>query len=92
MVNNYQGQVPVQHVDFYRLHTETEIELLGLEEYLPPKKGYTLIEWASRAPHFLPKPHLLIELKDLGHDLREIAISSIGENTSFLQELKKQLP
>ena len=75
LLNNYKGEVPIQHIDFYRLDTETEIELLGIDEYLPPKEGYTLIEWASHAPHLLPKDLVSLEFKDLGEDKREITLS-----------------
>jgi tRNA threonylcarbamoyladenosine biosynthesis protein TsaE len=74
LMNNYQGEFPVYHLDFYRLNDEFEIEMLGIDEYLPPQDGFTLIEWAEKAPHLMPEEHVSLELKNLGDDSREIIV------------------
>ncbi|MBU0580835.1 MAG: tRNA (adenosine(37)-N6)-threonylcarbamoyltransferase complex ATPase subunit type 1 TsaE [Candidatus Margulisbacteria bacterium] len=91
LVNNYTGTTPVQHIDFYRLNTETEIELLGIDEYLPPQKGFTLIEWASHAPHLISKPYLELNFNDLGNDTREISFSLEGPAKNLLGNIQKGL-
>jgi tRNA threonylcarbamoyladenosine biosynthesis protein TsaE len=49
LVNVYSdGRVPLYHLDLYRLETREEIIAAGLEEYLTPKDGVTVIEWAER--------------------------------------------
>ena len=47
LINEYQGKVPIFHIDLYRLETETEIINLGLEEiiYSP---SITIIEWPEK--------------------------------------------
>ena len=47
LVNEYIGRLPVYHIDLYRLDTFSEIEALGLEEYLF-SKGVSIIEWAEK--------------------------------------------
>ncbi|MFC1517053.1 tRNA (adenosine(37)-N6)-threonylcarbamoyltransferase complex ATPase subunit type 1 TsaE [Candidatus Margulisiibacteriota bacterium] len=87
LVNNYQGAVPIQHIDFYRLNTIDEIELLGIDEYLPPQNGYTLIEWASHAPELLPKDTLFITFKDRGNDTRELSFTLNNPNKELQNKL-----
>ena len=47
LVNEYIGNFPVYHIDLYRLDDFSEIEALGLEEYLF-SKGISIIEWAEK--------------------------------------------
>lgn len=91
LVNNYSGKEPIQHIDFYRLNSAAEIELLGIDEYLPPQNGFTLIEWASHAPQLLPEPYLALEFSDLGNDTREISLNIIGHSEDLSAKLKKIL-
>mgnify|MGYP000844132695 FL=1 len=75
LINEYQGVVPIFHIDLYRLETEEEIMNLGLEEIIY-SKAITIIEW----------PEKLISNKKpnkfkFGIEERiEIYISSKGEN------------
>ncbi len=91
LLNIYNGELPVYHIDFYRLNSESEIELLGIDEYLPPEQGFTLIEWANNAPHLLPKQRLILDLKDLGENTREISFSAAGDTAGLLKELRAVL-
>ena len=47
LVNLYQGRIPVNHVDLYRLDSISEIEALGLEENLF-SSSVSIIEWAEK--------------------------------------------
>ena len=47
LVNLYQGRIPVNHIDLYRLDSLAEIEALGLEEYLF-SNSVSLIEWSEK--------------------------------------------
>ncbi len=47
LVNEYQGKVPVYHVDLYRIGSSLELENLGLEEILSGG-GVSIIEWAEK--------------------------------------------
>ena len=47
LVNSYQGRIPINHIDLYRLNSFTEIEGLGLEEYLFCD-NVSLIEWPEK--------------------------------------------
>jgi tRNA threonylcarbamoyladenosine biosynthesis protein TsaE len=47
LVNEYQGRLPIFHIDLYRLNSAEEIRDLGLEEYLFGP-GVTVVEWAEK--------------------------------------------
>jgi len=57
ILGEYQGRMPLHHIDLYRLSGPAEVLGLGLEEYFEAG-GITAIEWAERAEGLLP-PDLL---------------------------------
>lgn len=57
LIGEYQGRLPLHHIDLYRLSGPEEVLGLGLEEYFDVN-GITAIEWAERAEGLLP-PDLL---------------------------------
>jgi tRNA threonylcarbamoyladenosine biosynthesis protein TsaE len=57
LIGEYEGRLPLHHIDLYRLSGPTEALGLGLEEYFDAN-GITAIEWAERAEGLLP-PDLL---------------------------------
>lgn len=47
LVNEYQGKIPIFHIDLYRLETEADINNLGLEEIIY-SQAITIIEWSEK--------------------------------------------
>jgi len=47
LVNEYQGKVPVFHIDLYRIASSQELEDLGLEEVFSGE-GISIVEWAEK--------------------------------------------
>jgi tRNA threonylcarbamoyladenosine biosynthesis protein TsaE len=47
LINEYQGEVPIFHIDLYRLETNEEIMNLGLEEIIY-SNAITIIEWSEK--------------------------------------------
>ena len=47
LVNLYQGRIPINHIDLYRLDSFAEIEALGLEDYLF-SNSVSVIEWSEK--------------------------------------------
>lgn len=48
LVEEYQGRLPVLHIDLYRLSDEDEFAMLGLDEAM--EGSVSLVEWVDRAP------------------------------------------
>ena len=62
LIETYQfADVLVAHLDLYRIKSESEVEAIGLRDYLDGS-WICLIEWPDRAPGVLPKPDLTIDL------------------------------
>jgi tRNA threonylcarbamoyladenosine biosynthesis protein TsaE len=77
LVHQYEGRVPVYHVDAYRLRGAADAEALGMEEMLFGD-GATIIEWAERIEGALPAERLDIALEVAGEEERELAFVPRG--------------
>lgn len=62
------------HLDCYRFEKPEELLELGVEEYLYPKNGITLIEWSERIAEYLPDNTIRVEIKELSATSRRITI------------------
>ncbi|MGH8907224.1 MAG: tRNA (adenosine(37)-N6)-threonylcarbamoyltransferase complex ATPase subunit type 1 TsaE [Egibacteraceae bacterium] len=58
----YQGQLPVLHLDVYRLSTLQEVLDIGYEEALD-RNWVTFIEWGDAMSPLLPVDHLEVEFR-----------------------------
>ncbi len=91
LLRQYNGRLPLYHVDLYRLEKLPEIADLGLDDYFY-SEGVSVIEWANRALELLPAEHLLIELKIVSARQRRIALTPEGVRyTELVTQLQKQL-
>ena len=61
LINEYAGEIPIYHIDLYRLKHHGEIVDLGLEEFLEGN-GICIIEWADRMSNLLPANHIQITM------------------------------
>lgn len=61
LIGEYEGRLPLHHIDLYRLAGPEEALGLGLEEYFDVN-GITAIEWAERAEGLLPPDMLHIQI------------------------------
>lgn len=90
-VNEYQGRVPLYHMDLYRLRGTDELENIGFDEYVE-SDGVTVIEWAERAEDELPAENLRVYLSSLDEKSRELGFLGEGERCEKLvAELKQEL-
>lgn len=62
LIGEYEGRLPLHHIDLYRLSGPEEALGIGLEEYFDDH-GITAIEWAERAEGILPDNLLHIEIR-----------------------------
>jgi tRNA threonylcarbamoyladenosine biosynthesis protein TsaE len=78
LINEYQGRLPVHHVDAYRTQTFTEVMELGLPE-LFDEDGVTLVEWADKVAPLLPPRTIHVHIAGVGDEPREITVRAGGE-------------
>lgn len=86
IMKQYDGRLPLYHMDVYRL--ESAEEESGLDDYIYGD-GVAVIEWAQFIEDDLPKDRLAIEIKYKDNDVRELFIEPIGSQYKDL--LKKVL-
>ncbi len=73
LVNQYQGRLPVFHVDAYRTESLGELLDLGLDEYIGGD-GVTVVEWADKLRALLPANTIWVHLMGLGDEPRTIKV------------------
>ena len=81
LINEYMADVPVYHFDVYRIDDVSEMDSLGLDEYLYGD-GICLIEWADKIEEILPDERYEITITknaSRGEDYRRIEIVQKGE-------------
>ena len=61
LINEYNGAMPIYHIDLYRLENSEEIAELGLSEYMEGD-GICIIEWAERIADTLPDTCITINI------------------------------
>jgi tRNA threonylcarbamoyladenosine biosynthesis protein TsaE len=76
LVRQYRGDVPVHHVDVYRLDRVQEVLDLGFEDLLDPS-GVVFVEWGDAIDALLPDDHLRIEITT-GDDARWLSFAGRG--------------
>ncbi len=79
LVNEYDGRVPVAHLDFYRLTGEVDLEQLGYNDLFDGER-IVLIEWPERAAGALPRERIDVKMRWIDDRTREI---------KFMSDLKK---
>jgi tRNA threonylcarbamoyladenosine biosynthesis protein TsaE len=72
--------IPLIHLDLYRLVDPSEIEFIGLQDLLT-EQAILLVEWPERGQGLLPEPDLMVVLdyKGNGRQCRLTATSKRGE-------------
>jgi tRNA threonylcarbamoyladenosine biosynthesis protein TsaE len=75
IMHEYQGRVPIYHMDFYRLGGSDEIVDLGLHEYFY-LQGIVLVEWFEKGSDLFDSGYLQVILSHLDDISRSIAVTS----------------
>jgi tRNA threonylcarbamoyladenosine biosynthesis protein TsaE len=81
IVREYDGRVPLVHVDVYRIDTFQELHDLGFEE-LVRDDAVTLVEWGDVIDGMLPADHLDVRLA-AGADDDERVVEIEGHGRSW---------
>ena len=85
IVREYQGRLPLYHIDLYRLDHIEEIINLALEEYLYGN-GICVIEWAEKGMPVLPEENMLITLSYISPTDRDICFEANGDRYEQMME------
>ncbi len=61
LVNEYQAQMPVYHIDLYRIASDEEFYFSGLDEFFTDD-AVTIVEWANKHADVIPDRALFITI------------------------------
>jgi tRNA threonylcarbamoyladenosine biosynthesis protein TsaE len=78
LVQEYQGRLPIVHIDAYRLRGEVEFADLGAEEFFQ-SGAVCIIEWADKVNSLLPLEHLQLRLEIKGQTTRRVSAVGFGQ-------------
>ena len=72
LINEYKGKsLDLYHFDFYRLENPSDLDTIGVDEYLFGN-GVCAIEWADRFPEAFPDNSYEINFQILDDETREL--------------------
>jgi tRNA threonylcarbamoyladenosine biosynthesis protein TsaE len=78
LVNEHPGRVPLFHIDLYRIADASELEELGLREYLGGA-GVAVVEWAERLGPLAPRERIEIRIEIAGERARRLRARAEGD-------------
>ena len=91
LVNEYEGPLPLFHIDLYRLGDERDLREIGYEEYIG-EAGVAVIEWADRVRNAVPHESLWITLRYQYAERREIVMQPHGDRyEKIIEELRRRV-
>jgi tRNA threonylcarbamoyladenosine biosynthesis protein TsaE len=70
IVQEYDGRVPLTHVDVYRLERVQDLYDLGLEER--GDRGVTAVEWGDVVEQAVPTDHLVVRIEPGAADTERV--------------------
>ena len=62
LVQEYEGSIPMYHMDLYRITSEEDFQMIGGEDLLY-SNGVCLIEWSEIINYLLPNGTLFVDIK-----------------------------
>ncbi|MCD4818944.1 MAG: tRNA (adenosine(37)-N6)-threonylcarbamoyltransferase complex ATPase subunit type 1 TsaE [Candidatus Cloacimonetes bacterium] len=88
ILNEYQGDYPIFHLDLYRLGSEEELLEIGIFDF--PEESIIIIEWPNIAENILPNNTIKIKFELTENEFeRQLSIFSLRElniNNLFRKE------
>ncbi|MCB0376163.1 MAG: tRNA (adenosine(37)-N6)-threonylcarbamoyltransferase complex ATPase subunit type 1 TsaE [Sinomicrobium sp.] len=74
LMHIYPAPIPVYHFDLYRLDTNTDLDSIGLDEYLDDQNAVICVEWAEKARGRFPDSSIKVSFEVTGEKTRRISV------------------
>lgn len=87
LISEYEGKMPLYHMDVYRLDTSEDFINLGTEDLIYGK-GVSIIEWSEKIMDALPKNTIILKLEAQEDNSRIITISNFDKK-DFIEKVSK---
>ena len=89
LVQEYQAEVEIIHMDLYRLDRSEELLEIGFEDYLN-RDALIFIEWPELALSLIPADFIFINIEKISAGQRKITVRGEGEQSRLLIERLNQ--
>ncbi|MGE4454259.1 MAG: tRNA (adenosine(37)-N6)-threonylcarbamoyltransferase complex ATPase subunit type 1 TsaE [Sphaerochaeta sp.] len=76
LIQEYEGRLPLYHMDLYRIGGIEEFEMMGGEEFLYGQ-GVTLIEWSEKIEELLPDSTIFVHIRIMPNQDRSITLEGV---------------
>ena len=86
IVNIYEGDKTIYHLDLYRLDSPDDLLDIDYETYFYSYDAITIIEWAENGQGYLPDDMINIEIKKISDTSREVIIHDDSKRGRELNE------
>jgi tRNA threonylcarbamoyladenosine biosynthesis protein TsaE len=86
ILHEYEGRLPMYHMDFYRLQDAGEVEDLGFDEYFY-LTGLTVIEWSNRAIELLPDERIFLVIVQNDDLSRTVTLKGTVRYSEMMQRI-----
>ncbi|MCQ2981430.1 MAG: tRNA (adenosine(37)-N6)-threonylcarbamoyltransferase complex ATPase subunit type 1 TsaE [Treponemataceae bacterium] len=78
LISEYEGRLPLYHMDVYRLDSTEDFINLGTEDMLYGK-GVSIIEWSEKIMEELPKKTIILKLTAQDDGSRHIELTNFED-------------
>ena len=87
IVNIYEGDVNIYHLDLYRFDNPDDLLDIDFETYFYPEGASTFLEWAENGKGYLPEGMINIKIDKISSETRDIQILNETERAREINEL-----
>ena len=75
LAREYRGRIALHHIDAYRVSSLAELSEVGLDLYLPPESGVSVVEWPERIDGLVESSDILVTIELLEGGFRRVDVS-----------------
>ncbi|WP_276864074.1 tRNA (adenosine(37)-N6)-threonylcarbamoyltransferase complex ATPase subunit type 1 TsaE [Anaerococcus tetradius] len=86
IVNIYDGDKKIYHLDLYRFDHPDDVLDIDFEEYFYPQDAITILEWAENVEGYLPNDMINLEIKKMDETSRQLIIDKDTPRGSEINE------
>ena len=91
LINEYDGRLPLYHIDLYRIGSARELEELNLRDYLFAD-GATVVVWFEHLPAGEVDEHMRVDFEHRGGNERKLAFTAHGRQYEQIVEALSPAP
>ena len=75
IARTYQGRMAMHHIDAYRISSLDELVEIGLDDFLPPDTGISVVEWPDRIDGLIEISHIQVSIELLEDSHRQVQLT-----------------